>query len=294
MGYIEAALGQRFGSVWHMRRVYHEQKPAGTSTVYHAVSDAGMQVAVKRPQDPILTRVQYSALCALSKAHSACVRPLHLDRDNRFFAMEWIAAPTFRDRMLTADRLDMFRMAGSWLAELHRATRAPWPSKDIAIEAGLQAGDNPRHAAVDRELARRRQALWIRRSRLVLLHTDYQLNNLFLAGDRAIGFDPAMPRRGHRYFDVAHFLLTSRMFRHRAAFLQKPWPGNPEADEAAFLDAYGPIPAGSRATFDFVMDLRIARSWRRRTSSVCKAPVEAAETDYLEDLMRQRGLLPTG
>lgn len=291
MNYIEKALSQQFGSLWQLQRIYHEEKPVGTSTVYRAISDDGGQVAVKLPPNPAMTRNQYHALRQLSDAHDRCVRAMHLDPDGRFFVMEWVNAPTLKEKMLDPDRLDLIRRAGGWLNVLHRRTRAMRPTIDAAFEDGLQTADNPRFVAVDQELSRRRRALWLRRSRPVLLHTDYQLNNLFLSQGEAVGFDPAVRRRGHRYFDVAHFLLTSRLFRLRADYLGAPWPDDAATDDAAFFDGYGAIPAARRAMFDFIMDLRAARSWRRKTAAVRKAPVEAVERDFLDNLMRERGLL---
>lgn len=288
---IEAALADIFGSTWNLERIYEETKSEGSVLICRADSADGRHLAVKQFQDRNQTRLQFEALVQLSEGHPDCVAPLYLDPDGRFFVMQWVHAPTLREKMQDGDRLHLIANAGRWLAQLHRRTRSRRPRYDPAMEAGLQAIDGPVLDGINRELARRRRRFWFRASRLSLLHTDFQPNNLFVDQGRMIGFDPTLHRRGNRYFDVAHFILGMQVARLRARLLNAAWQDDEHADRHAFLSGYGPVPRHRRAIFSFTYDLKLARMWRRRVEQGNRSPLQEAELTLLADQMRRRKLL---
>lgn len=288
---VEKRLSRMLGSHWTLDLIYHEAKPEGLASVWRAISADNRIFAVKRAQNPYQTGLQYNALKNLALAHPECVEPVFLAEDNQFFVMEWKNAPTLRERMHANDRLTLIKNAGRWLAGLHRSTRSRRPYRDISMEKGLLTGDARILKKVNHELTQRRRRLWFRASRVSLLHTDFQPNNLFVEDHRMIAFDPALYRRGNRYFDVAHFLLGMRIGRLRAKLLDVEWPDNEQDDNAAFLEGYGKIPRRRKEMFRFTCDLKLARMWRRRFDQQSRSPVQHAEFELLTNDMRVRRLL---
>lgn len=288
---IRKRLSRRLGSRWTLDLIYHEVKPEGLTSVWRAISADNRIFAVKRAQNPYQTSLQYNALKDLAAAHPDCVQPVFLAEGKQFFVMEWKNAPTLRERMRANDRLTLIENAGRWLAGLHRRTRSRRPYRDLSLEQGLLTGNAGAFKQVNQELTQRRRRLWFRASRVSLLHTDFQPNNLFVEDQRMIAFDPALHRRGNRYFDVAHFLLGIRIGRLRAKLMGVEWPGNEPDDNAAFLEGYGKIPRRRHEMFRFTYDLKLARMWRRRFDQQSLSPVQQAELELLTNDMRVRRLL---
>lgn len=279
---------------WALRCVYRNRTGTGLDRVFCATQHGtGRRLAVKCNADPQRNRLQFEALAHLRKAMPDCVAPLWLAPDAGFYVMEWIAAPHLLRRMQDADRLQAIAGAARWLRGLHDRTAERWRRRDDAIECEqlLPPQPCPGHETVRLRLEDWRRSLRSRRGRRALLHTDFQLHNLFDSGGRIIAFDPVSRRMGYVGFDLARFLIGAEMFRGLAAIGGRPWPGDAATDRRVFLEAYGGVPSASPGLFDFVEALQAARLWHRFASNPDPDRGARNRVELLERMLRRSGVL---
>ncbi|WP_303361792.1 phosphotransferase [Paracoccus sp. (in: a-proteobacteria)] len=290
---MDRALADRFGPGWHLRRVYHRIRPAGVQQVYQATSAQGQRLAIKICATPETTRAQFDALVLMARAQPDSVTPRFIAADDGFFAMDWIEAPTLKDRLGDAERLKLLHGAGRWLRRLHAATRALRPRTDAGPRGDLlYPGQGAEYNAVLRELTQRQRRLRMKFAWISLLHGDFHPGNLFVDAGRIVCFDPPQIRYGPRHVDLARFLVLLRVYRQHAQALGRAWPDSYRQDEAAFLGGYGALYLPLSGRLRFMVDLATARLWHHLARQPRLTALEQAELAMLHRQMARRGLLP--
>ena len=287
---LSSTLG---GSGWALDQLYAKTMQHGISRVFRAHQvTRGRTVAVKANPLGEQNVRQFRAMVRMTEVTLDCVKPLFLDVDHRYFAMEWHDAPLLVDGMEGSDRLRLVERAGAWLRSLHTETSAgDGVDPMLAAQRLMPPATCPGHRRVRVRLRERRTELGNLTAPLAMLHTDFQLHNLFDTGDRLLAFDRVDDRIGATYFDVARFLIGCGVYRARAARAGGPWPDSDTMDRRAFFRGYGPIDHARLGIYDVVEDLVLARLWLIFASRIEVSDDFRERAELLDGMMRERGLL---
>lgn len=296
---IEITLATLFGKrpPWELEIIYENRVGQGMDCILRATHPkSGFRVAVKKNAAIERNQQQFLALSALRAATPDCVKPHGLAPDCSFYVMRWIDAPLLMKRMRKPDRLEAIGRAGAWLRAMHDGSTDDTPTVDRSIATPEISGGQPcpEMDEVLRRLEERLQAFPAHESRAVLLHTDFQLHNLFDTGDRLIAFDPVSYRRGNAGFDISRFLVGLNLFRQLFELRGHPWPGAAEADREAFLSAYGPLADMPENLLDRIEEVQIVRLWSQFSSITEFDQGAQRRASILSEMLRERGLLDTG
>ena len=283
---IRSSLSGRYSAEdsWSIKMIHEKRLTGRQHRLFRARDrETGRTIAIKADSVTRRNREQYGALRSLRQKTEACVSPLYLAHDDRFFAMEWIEAPLLVHELHGPARHEALALAGDWLARLQSATmRSPI---FCMRRHKLRLSDGKEDAAAQRAfrgILTRMKRVSRRLRRVSMLRGDFHPANLFYTGAGILAFDRQFDKYGPPFYDVATFLLDVELIRQIAEKSGSPHPGDIEADRQAFFDGYGPLQERDLALYDLVEDVVLSQKWRND---------RLRGKNWRDDLMKARGLL---